>query len=468
MKISERFRFHLLLLQLEEYDVFRFLNAVKKTNGTPPKHPIRKPLVWTSKIKLTAVLAKILLLSLYFLAYQSDFASAFKIASAVILTFAYYRWGYIFITAATIILLPFDLLVKEAAIMLAKSKIKKFPDLKIIGVAGSYGKTGMKEFIATVLSQKYNVVKTEASVNTPYAISQLILKKLDRDTEILIVEMGEYYRGDIKNLCMITPPDIAVVTGINEAHLERLKKLDTAIETIFEIVRYMEPKGLVILNGQDKNISVNQKKYTAGHEVYLYRDRNRGEFDDTIPGYIVKVEGKKIFFPLLGEYNLDKIDAVIFLGQKLGMTVDQIVDGIKNISPVPHRLQPLPNKSNNTLIIDDSYNGNPDGVSQAIDTLSKFTRRRKIYITPGLVEMGEKKSEIHYNIGSELAGVADMVILIKNSVTPDIERGLLDRGFDSKKIVWFQSADEAYRSIKEIMEPGDVVLLQNDWPDNYQ
>ncbi len=119
------------------------------------------------------------------------------------------------------------------------------------------------------------------------------------------------------------------------------------------------------------------------------------------------------------------------------------------------------------MIIDDSYNGNPDGVREAIKTLGLFKNRKKIYVTPGLVEMGEKSPDIHYNIGVGLTGTADLVVLIKNSVTPNIERGLLKEGFNPKNIIWFDSADVAYKSIKSLAKPGSVVLLQNDWPDNY-
>ena len=119
------------------------------------------------------------------------------------------------------------------------------------------------------------------------------------------------------------------------------------------------------------------------------------------------------------------------------------------------------------MIIDDSYNGNPDGVEEAINTLSQFKQRRKIYVTPGLVEMGKKTAEIHYNIGNKLAKVADLVVLIKNSVTPHIAHGLKDGGLDENKIVFYESADQAYKNLNKIVKSGDVVLLQNDWPDNY-
>ncbi|MEK7523220.1 MAG: cyanophycin synthetase, partial [Patescibacteria group bacterium] len=175
----------------------------------------------------------------------------------------------------------------------------------------------------------------------------------------------------------------------------------------------------------------------------------------------------KIFFPVLGQYNLDKVDGVIYLAKKFGLNHQEIEAGLKKIKTPAHRLQPILNREKNILIIDDSYNGNPDGVEEAIKTLSLFKKRRKIFITPGLVEMGNKSREVHQRIGERLNDVVDLVILVKNSVTPDIEEGLIKAGFNDKNIVWFNSMMEAQNNLGNILNSGDVVLFQNDWPDNY-
>ncbi len=467
MKTFDNVYFQLLLLQLEEYDLLRYFKAIINTRGIPPKRPVRKPLVWTSKIKLIYALSVVMFLAILFGVNSSGFAPEIRVMLFLLLAIIHFFFHFIFITTAALLISPFDYLIKELTIYRAKIKIKKFKQLKVIGVAGSYGKTGMKEFIASVVEQKFNTLKTEGSVNTPFAIADLILKKLTPETEVFIVEMGEYYRGDIKNICQITRPDIGVITGINEAHLERLRSIDNTVLTIFEIVENMNPEGMVVLNGKDRFVKTNYKRFVKNQEAYLYQDRSNVEFDEDMPGYVLNVLKSKVFFPLLGEFNLDKLDGAIWIGKKLGLSDSQIINGVKNIKSVPHRLQPIVNPTLKALIIDDSYNGNPDGVREAIKTLGLFKNRRKIYVTPGLVEMGEKSPEIHYNIGVGLAGTADLVVLIKNSVTPDIERGLLKKGFNRKNIVWFDSAEEAYKNVKNFAKPGTVVLLQNDWPDNY-
>src|SRR3989338_1401483 len=457
------FYFHLLILQLEEYDLVRFIKAVVNTKGIPPSRDFRKPLKFTLKIKLITALASLLILFISLFLSKIFVNNTYKLAILLgTYTLGLY-FSYIFLIIINVILLPIDILIKALLVFFAKNKIKKLNNVKIIGVAGSYGKTGMKDLLATVLAEKYQVVKTPESVNTPVGIAKTILSQVNEKTEILVVEMGEYYPGDIKNICSIALPQISVITGINEAHLERLKSIDNSIKTIFEIAQNIKANGLLLLNGQDKLIKNHYKKFVARQEIYLYQTKGKVEFNEDAPGFIYQ----KIFFPLLGQYNLDKIDGVIYLAKKLGLTTQEIEAGLKKIKTPAHRLQPILNRENNILVIDDSYNGNPDGVEEAIKTLSLFKNRRKIFITPGLVEMGIKSGEVHQRIGQRLNDVVDLVILIKNSVTPDIEEGLIKAGFNQKNILMCDSMMEAQNNLNNIIKSGDAVLFQNDWPDNY-
>jgi len=449
--------FHLLLLQLEEYEIDRYLIALKNTKGVPPNHKIRKPLKWTNKIKLIFSLTTLFFLATIFLGYFYSFYII--IISSII----FFRFSFIYLVGTVELIYPIDFLVKKIIIFLAKNKLKKIKSIKIIGIAGSYGKTGMKDLVATVLSEKYQVVKTPESYNTPIGIARTILSQVNEKTEILVVEMGEYYSGDIRNICLISPPQISVITGINEAHLERLKSIDNSIRTIFEISQNMKSGGILLMNGKDKYIKNNYKKFVSDQKIYFYSSKGKIEFNEDAPGYIYQ----KLFFPILGEYNLDKIDGVIYLAKKLGLTTQEIDNGLKKIKTPAHRLQPVLNREKNILVIDDSYNGNPDGVEEAIKTLALFKKRRKIFLTPGLVEIGSKSREVHQRIGKRLNDVVDLVIFIKNSMTPYIEGGLINAGFNKNNIIWFDSMMEAQNNLGPILKSGDVILFQNDWPDNY-
>ncbi len=457
------FYFHLLLLQLEEYDLVRFMMAIANTKGVPPRRDFRKPLKFTLKIKLITTLSSLLILFVAFFVSKIFANNPYEMVVLVLICALGLYFSYIFLIIINTLLLPIDIFVKELFVFLAKNKVKKLKNLKTIGIAGSYGKTGMKDLLAVVLAEKYQVVQTPESVNTPVGIARTILNDVNEKTEVLVVEMGEYYPEDIKNICLIVPPQIGIITGINEAHLERLKSIDNAVKTIFEIAQNMKSNGVLLLNGQDRNIKNNYKKFVSKQDVCLYQAKGKIEFNEDAPGYIYQ----KIFFPVLGQYNLDKIDGVIYLAKKLGLTNKEIETGLKKIKTPAHRLQPILNREKNILVIDDSYNGNPDGVEEAIKTLSLFKKRRKIFVTPGLVEIGVKSREVHQKIGQRLNDVVDLVILVKNSVTPFIEEGLIKAGFNQKDILRFDSIMEAQNNLGNILKSGDVVLFQNDWPDNY-
>ncbi len=346
--------------------------------------------------------------------------------------------------------------------------------IKVIGIAGSYGKTTMKEVLKEVLAAKFSVMATPESVNTPLGIARWILSEVNSATEIIVVEMGEHYRGDIAKLCRLTAPDVSVVTGINEAHLERMKKMETIVETVFEIVSGTKPGGLVVINGDDKRVMEHYKEYVwPDHVVEKFKmdDLDNKKFNPESLQWEAVLDGVgNITIGLLAPYACGVVSAAAKVSQSFGMSPEEIKKGIQGILPVEHRLQPI-RSSGDVLVIDDSYNGNPDGVREAINVLSQFSGRRKVYITPGLVETGSQSQEIHNKIGAQLAEVVNVVILIKNSVTPWVEEGIFSANGKaqdaSPEIIWFGTAQEAHAGLKNILKPGDVVLFQNDWGDQY-
>lgn len=440
--------FHIYLLQLENYELRRYWRALLAARYFPRVYPWRKSIIWTPKLLAVVLLAALQHIAFGFLfAYYITF---FNVPYVGLVVFCIFY--PIFLSLAVAILWPLDFIIKYALISRAKIKIKQFTNLKIIAIAGSYGKTTVKEFTTAVLKEKFNVLVTPENINTPIGIARLILKSLSEKTEILVVEMGEYYRGDVAEICALTPPDIAVVTGINEAHLERLKTLQNTVATIFEAVEYSKPNSQVVLNADDENIQKFYLAHAQNHKItwYSYKNNSKNQFPTK----------------LLGRYALGSADAAVAVGRWLGVGEEAIKRGIGHVEPIEHRLQPIQGASG-VLIIDDSYNGNPAGVSEAIRVLAQYPDRRKIFLTPGLVEMGSRAQELHEEIGRELALVANIVILIKNSATPDIAKGLEAKGFVKTQIIWFNSALEAHAGLKDILKPGDVILFQNDWGDNY-
>lgn len=427
--------YHLYLLQLEEYDLSRFLRV--SLSRPIPKKTLRKPLVWTQKMILITLLALILIACLCLL------------VSPYFILLLYVSFAPL--AAVTYLLWPLDRYLKHKLITQAKLKLSRFPHLEIVGIAGSYGKTTMKEILATMLSEKYKVLKTPENINTPLGIARLIMGKLDDSIQVLIVEMGEYTRGDISDICSFVKPQTAVITGINEAHLERMGSLENTTAAIFELAQHMNQEGLLVLNGDNALIRENYRTFCTTQKVELVSSKKETSLKSG----------------LLGRYAKGMLEAGAHIGRYLGMTEEEIRKGALAVKPLPHRLEPIEG-SRGVLVIDDSYNGNPEGVAEAIHVLSTYKGRRKVFVTPGLVETGNKNESVHRAIGKELASVADKVILIRNSATPHIANGLTEHGFDEANIVWFASAHEAHAAMGTIIQPNDVVLFQNDWPDNYQ
>jgi UDP-N-acetylmuramoyl-tripeptide--D-alanyl-D-alanine ligase len=476
MILFKTIKYQLYLLQLENYELGRYFKLLLN-KGLFPKIDQRKDLVWTIKARVLFSLAigthlATFGVGIYFL--LTDGLLMLSIMYLVLCIALFYLY-FILYTIYLILLYPIDFLAKEILVRRAKSKILNLQTkIKIIGVAGSYGKTTMKEMLRQVLGIKYKVLSTPDSVNTPVGISKFILKYVSDETQILILEMGEHYKGDVKEICTIAKPDIAVITGINESHLERMGSLENISETIFEVAQNSKSSASVFLNGEDKIIIKSYKDFILNSQVailYAKKDALASNFSPDALGWEIEYKNiGKVFVKLLGEYAVASVSAVIEVALMLGMSPEQIKQGVETIVPVSHRLEPI-KSSGGALIIDDAYNGNPKGVEEAIKLLSRFTNRRKVYITPGLVEMGSASVEVHKEIGKQLALVANVVVLIKNSVTAFIEEGIKSANQQDGKlacqIIWFNTAQEAHAALGKMLQPNDVVVFQNDWGDQY-
>jgi len=461
---------YIYLLQAENYHLRRVLRV--SLSGKKISNP---EIVWTPKLVVVVILAIGLCLSAtYFIA--SPFTNWLVF---ILLLYIFSLIFTVFLLGATILLLPIDTPIKKFLLLRAKHKIQKLrPRLKIIGITGSFGKTTTKEVISSVLSQKLRVAKSPENHNTPLGISRFILNDLDEKTDVLVVEMGAYKKGDVKTLCNLVSPDIAVITGINESHLERFGSLENTVRTKLEILEGLDPSKLVVLNADSGLVVKNYKRffqgtpmlYSSGENPLASSSATRVDFDPKtlrLNLIITSLDEKYSFsLPFLGKYITGTIGAAIIVAKNLGLDKEQIKRGVESLTPAPHRLEVVSNK-NGVVVIDDSYNGNPDGVKAAIEALSQFEKYRRIYVTPGLVEMGKDSKAVHLKIGSQLTSVADLVILIRNSVTGYIAEGLRAKGFSENDIMWFDSSKAARNALPNIIKTGDVILFQNDWPENY-
>ena len=366
--------------------------------------------------------------------------------------------------------------VEAAIVRHARKKLASHPAVKL-AIAGSFGKTTMREILRSVLGAGKRVAAPPGSYNTPLGLSSFI-RSLKGDEEVLIFELGEYYRGDVKRLCKLVRPDIGVITGVNEAHLEKFKDLAETGATIFELAEYLYsvipakagiPSGFLYINGEN---ALAKARATTGALLYA---RN-GVGDVSVKRASTDISGTKVALHtekgdiaaqsgLLGLHHVGPLAAAAHIALRLGLSAAEVEQGIAATKPFEHRLEPKADGQGVTWL-DDSYNGNPDGVRAVIDFLASLKGRRW-YVTPGLVEMGERAGEVHRDIGRELARAGiEKVVLVRNSVTPFIAEGLQEESYKGE-LVWFDKALDAFAALPNLTVKGDIVLLQNDWPDQY-
>jgi len=347
----------------------------------------------------------------------------------------------------------------------AKQTLSRHKAIKI-AIAGSFGKTTMREILKTILTEGKRVAAPQESYNTPLGIASFV-KTLSGDEEVLIFEMGEYYPGDIRKLCNLIQPDMGIIAGINEAHFHRFKTLDKTVKTIYELADFLEDKP-VYVNGENE---LARKNARQGHIIYSREGVHDFKVKDTKTdlngvSFSVFPPQLKLSSSLLGLHQIGPIIASANIAFQIGLTPDEVMRGIANTKPFAHRLEPKTDSAG-VVTLDDSYNGNPDGVKAVIDFLALFKDHRRFYVTPGLVEMGSRAEKVHRDIGRWLAEAnIEQVVLIKNSVTPYIEKGLKKAGYKGK-VLWFDEALQAFAALPHMTVKDDIVLLQNDWPDQY-
>lgn len=316
-------------------------------------------------------------------------------------------------------------LYRKLIIFRARKKILLMRNLIVIGITGSYGKTSAKEFLATILSEKYKVAKTPESSNTDIGIAQYIVKELQQEHEILVVEMGAYKRGEIADICNFVYPKIGIITGINEQHIELFGSIENTMMAKFELISHLVKGGHAIINIDNKytlEMIKWAKEKRPDLDLITYSRNKLNNGDLMLFASDVKVTAGKITFVinymkkkvscetrLTGIQNVDNILAAVAVAYQMGMTNSQIQMGIKKIKS-PDKTMKVVGKIGNLILIDDSYNANPDGVLAAIDYMRLFSGKKILVLTP-LIELGKEADRIHRKLGKIALKYCDLVLL---------------------------------------------------------
>lgn len=389
---------------------------------------------------------------------------------------------------------------KEQIIEQAKEKIKNRPDLLIIAVTGSYGKSSTKEMLYDILSgsKKFSsgsesgqtgavsekILKTPKNINTPIGIAQMVLSKLKDHHKIFIVEMGAYKKGEIEEICKITPPEIGVLTGINEQHLALFGNLQKTVSAKFELISSLPADGLAVLNIDNVNIKEKIKdlnasdykntsalkenisrpimvkniiNYSATEKADIYAanidvKRNALKFD-----VIFNNEKVRFYAPLAGAQNIYNILAASTVALSLGITLEEIAATTQVMSPREKTMREYEAK-NGSFLVADTYNSNPNGIMAALDYLNVYSGK-KIIIFGGIIELGRASQEVHRKIGAKIAKCVDLAILTNPVFAKDIRTGAIANNMLNDNIIIETSKNSIYDIINNNTGVEDVVLF---------
>lgn len=466
-KIVFPYTLYLHIFQLERYDINRslfwiFSHFWKRTTQN------KKPLIYTKKAK-AILFASISFLILFFILGIIFFNLLFSIILLLILLVQ----PYILIIISICLFKPYEFYIKIRAIKKTKNKIKSLKKVKVIGIAGSYGKTSVKNILYHLLLSRYKVIKTPLSYNTILGIFQVVDLELDDSYDFFICEFGEFKKGDIIEMCKMVDPSYGIMTGINSQHLERFKNIENTTDSIFELFDYLKnKKQKTVINFTNEYLKKESERRKSSNDIisYGYSESeivasNIQFFDDgTSFDLSLRNVKKEVQTPLLGNAHINNILGACTMAYELGVSFEEIVERLKTLPKVSHRFEQKV-LGNGYLIIDNSYSSNEDSFNEALFLLEKINRKNKILITPGMVEIGKDSELVHLKLGKQAGEVCTKVILVGDTIRT---KSLAD-GMDQNEVTFMDNIKDMWNVVSSFnFNPNDsVIMLENDLPDNY-
>lgn len=332
---------------------------------------------------------------------------------------------------------------------LAKEKLESLQNLTIIAVTGSYGKTSLKNYLAQILQESFKVYSTPRSVNTLTGIIADINQNLSPLMDIYIVEAGARGSGDIREIIELISPQIAVVGKIGEAHLEYFKTLENIYQTKYEILESKRLKTAYIYQGNTPPSNPAATIINFPHNA----SNIQATLQETRFSLQVKDEVLDFQTNILGAFNVINISAAVAVGSDLGISNTRLIKQVKKLEPTNHRLSKI--VVNDKIILDDSYNGNLEGMLEAI-RLSSLHPGKKIIVTPGLVESSK---EANIKLAKAIDTVFDLVI-----ITGELNANLLRQNIQNAQKILLKDKTNIEHILKSATHGGDLILFANDAP----
>jgi UDP-N-acetylmuramoyl-tripeptide--D-alanyl-D-alanine ligase len=404
---------------------------------------------------------------------------------------------------------PIEQSVQRGYKKAAKKKLADHPGLTVVAITGSFGKTSTKYMLAKLLQQRYSVCFTPGSYNTPMGLCKVINQDLQSHHQVLLLEMGTRYPGDIAELCDLAQPDLSIITEVGAAHLDTLGSLDGVQEEKGTLAKRLKSGGALVLNHMNPRVSsmatwgpsnktvwmagwveedgdqgdgavdvargadhthVRASKPTftpEGSTFTLHFTPSRESIHETSSTESLETQSADISLPILGEHAVLNFTLAASAALQLGLRLETIASAASSIPEVEHRLQRRP--MGDHLVLDDAFNSNPVGAKHALDVLVRMEGNQKWILTPGFVEMGVEQESLQRTFGKQLGQASlDGYLLIGPKQTSSIREGILASNPSMEsRIHTFRSTAEAQAWLSEHQKPGDIILYENDLPDTY-
>ena len=443
--------------------LWAWIDALREKFKTPLVYTMRVKRLFATNIILFAAIIALALL------FAGEWALAIIGAELLLSNFI--------MLLANIVNTPIEKAINRHYYNDAKRIIESHKGLIVIGVTGSFGKTSTKNYLASILAEKYNVLVTPGNFNTLLGVIRTIREQLRPYHQVFIVEMGAKQRNDIKEICDLVHPTIGIVTAVGEMHLETFKSVENIQDTKFELINSLPATGLGVINTDSPYIK-SYNKITSPCRVIKYGTDDTADYRASEVQYganglsfkLTTAQGEEAYSSrLLGEGNLLNILGAIAVANHLQVPLQKQKNAIARLQPVEHRLSMR--NSGGITVLDDAYNSNPQGAKMALEVLHNFAvgeGNKRIIITPGFVEMGAKQAEANQGLGEGIARCADYAIVVNQTNREAIKQGIEKGGMSPNRYFLADSLNQAHAHLATILKAGDVVLYENDLPDNFK
>lgn len=450
--------------------------------------PAAKPLVFTARAKrlLAVALAPSALVVIAAIAMAPGPARTGTLGLALLLAAGWLLLACAphVLLAANLALRPWQNAINRRYVASATTKLGEVAPL-VVGVTGSYGKTTTKFCLGAVLGEDRPTLVTPASFNSHLGVVRTINELLTPEHRAFVVEMGMFRRGDIAELCELTHPKLGVITAIGPMHLERLGSIEEIEAAKAELMEALPEDGHLVTNGDDPRCLAiarrahvpvtlfgidNEQASVRASEIALVGGRMELELSLGAVGAAPSGAASAkvhVSAQLLGRHNVSNLLAAAAVGHVLGIEPAAIARVLGQVQAPEHRLASIHNRGAGVVVIDDAYNSNPEGAAAALEVLREHAARRRLLVTPGMVELGDLEQEANRRFGEQAASVCDLVMLVGRRRTEPIYAGLIAAGMREADVHVVGDLAEATQLLGKVRRSGDVILFENDLPDTY-